>query len=144
MARYWSGTLAVWIGVVSHWVLDWITHRPDMSLYPGGGPRLGLGLWNSIPGTMLVELAIFATGVWLYMSATRTRDRVGKYAFASYAILLLVLYVGDRFSPPPSGPRDIAWTGIVAEVILLSWPWWFDRHRTLRLPCPGRTMTALL
>jgi membrane-bound metal-dependent hydrolase YbcI (DUF457 family) len=38
-----TGTIAIWIGVVSHWVLDWITHRPDMPLYPGGR-RLGLGL----------------------------------------------------------------------------------------------------
>src|SRR5678816_2818941 len=30
--------------VVSHWFLDFITHRPDMPIYPGG-PRLGLGLW---------------------------------------------------------------------------------------------------
>jgi len=30
--------------VVSHWVLDWVTHRPDMPLYPGG-PRFGLGWW---------------------------------------------------------------------------------------------------
>src|SRR5215471_18702837 len=33
--------------VVSHWVLDWITHRPDMPLYPGSA-KYGLGLWNSI------------------------------------------------------------------------------------------------
>src|SRR4026209_2583440 len=33
--------------VVSHWLLDFVTHRPDMPLYPGG-PRLGLGLCNSL------------------------------------------------------------------------------------------------
>src|SRR5438552_173444 len=33
--------------VVSHWVLDFLTHRPDMPLYPGG-PTFGLGLWNSM------------------------------------------------------------------------------------------------
>ena len=37
--------------VVSHWVLDWVTHAPDMPLYPGG-PKFGLALWNSVPGTM--------------------------------------------------------------------------------------------
>src|SRR4029079_10469768 len=31
--------------VISHWVLDFITHRPDMPLFPGGGPKLGLSLW---------------------------------------------------------------------------------------------------
>jgi hypothetical protein len=45
-ARYRAGAVVVWIGVVSHWVLDWITHGPDMQLYPGGA-RFGLALWNS-------------------------------------------------------------------------------------------------
>jgi hypothetical protein len=49
ITRYWPGAIAIWIGVVSHWVLDWVTHRPDMPLYPGGA-RYGLGLWNSIAG----------------------------------------------------------------------------------------------
>ena len=44
--RYRAGGLVIWIGVVSHWILDWVTHRPDMPLYPGGGPRFGLGLWE--------------------------------------------------------------------------------------------------
>jgi membrane-bound metal-dependent hydrolase YbcI (DUF457 family) len=41
-----TGALVVWIGVLSHWLLDWITHRPDMPLYPGGHQRYGLSLWN--------------------------------------------------------------------------------------------------
>ena len=40
--------------VVSHWVLDVVTHIPDMPLYPDG-PKFGLGLWNSVPGTLAVE-----------------------------------------------------------------------------------------
>ena len=40
--------------VVSHWVLDWTTHLADLPLYPGG-PRVGLGLWQSINATMIVE-----------------------------------------------------------------------------------------
>jgi len=38
---------------VSHWLLDYVTHRPDMPLYPGGTP-LGLGLWNSVTGAVAV------------------------------------------------------------------------------------------
>jgi hypothetical protein len=128
ITRYGLGAAAIWIGVVSHWVLDWISHRPDMPLYPGG-PKYGLGLWNSIAGTMVVELGMMAVGVWLYVQTTRARDRIGRYAFAAYVGLLLVLYVGDRFSGPPPSVADIAWTGIAASVILVPWAWWFDRHR---------------
>jgi hypothetical protein len=132
IARYWPGTMAVWIGVVSHWLLDCITHRPDMPLVPGGGPKYGLGLWNSIVGTMTVELAMLVVGVAMYARATEARDGIGKFAFAAYLVLLVALYVGDRFSPPPSSPSEIAWTGVIAEVVLLLWAWWFDRHRAAR------------
>jgi hypothetical protein len=132
IARYWPGTLAVWIGVVSHWILDWVSHRPDMPLYPGG-PRFGLGLWNSIAGTMLVEILMLAAGVWLYVGATRSRYRIGRYAFVAYVVLLLVLYVGDRFSGTPDSVAEIAWSGIIAEVVLIPWSWWFDHHRALRI-----------
>jgi len=115
LTRYKPGALAIWIGVVSHWVLDWITHRPDMPLYPGGGPRYGLGLWNSIAGTMLVEIGMLLIGVALYISVTRARDRIGRYAFAPYALLLLFLFIADRFSPPPQSMTEVAGTGVAVS-----------------------------
>src|SRR5437867_10340755 len=45
--------LVVALLVVSHWLLDYVTHRPDMPLYPGGTPW-GLGLWNSVTGAVAV------------------------------------------------------------------------------------------
>jgi len=119
ITHYWSGTVVIWIGVVSHWILDWITHRSDMPLYPAG-PRFGLGLWNSISGTLGVELLMFAAGIWLYVSTTCPRDRIGHYAFVAYITLLLVTYIGNRFSRSPSSVGDLAWPGIIAEAILYS------------------------
>ena len=80
-----DGVGAGWIAalVVSHWILDFISHRPDMPLWPGG-PKVGLGLWNSVPATLAVEFALFAGGIWLYLSATRARDRVGTWALAAF------------------------------------------------------------
>lgn len=131
-ARYRRGTLAIWIGVMSHWVLDWISHRPDMPLYPGSH-RFGLGLWNSIAGTMIVEIAMFVTGVCLYASATQARDRIGKYSFASYIVVLLALYVGNLLTGPPANLTGLAWTGVVATVVLITWAWWFDNHRIAKI-----------
>jgi membrane-bound metal-dependent hydrolase YbcI (DUF457 family) len=129
-----AGALVVWIGVLSHWVLDWITHRPDIPLYPGGHGKYGLGLWNSVAGTMIVELSMFAIGVWIYGRATRPRDRIGRFAFWAYVILLLILYIGDRYSELPKSVGEIAWTGVVAMPIFLVWPWWFDDHRDAVAP----------
>jgi membrane-bound metal-dependent hydrolase YbcI (DUF457 family) len=124
----WAGAVAIWIGVVSHWVLDWVTHRADMPLYPHG-PKYGLGLWNSIAGTMIVEFILFAGGVSIYARATRARDRIGRFGFWAYVAILVLLYLGDRFGGPPENMRDIAITGLIATVVLAGWPWWFDRHR---------------
>ena len=132
--------------MVSHWILDWLTHRPDMPLYPGG-PRFGLGLWNSVVGTLAVETAMFAIGVWVYMRTTRPRDRIGRYAFGAYVTFLLVAYVSDRFGGPPPNVTTLIWSAIAAEVILVLWAWWFDAHRGLRDPVrasPTRTSVGSL
>jgi hypothetical protein len=129
ITRYRPGTVVIWIGVVSHWVLDWVTHRPDMPLYPGG-PKLGLGLWNSIAGTMIVEVAMFSAGVYVYSHVTRAIDVSGRYLLMAFVGLLLVLYVADRFFPAPPSVAAIAWTGIAAAIIFLPWSWWIDRHRS--------------
>lgn len=136
IARYRAGAIAIGIGVVSHWILDWITHIPDMPLYPGGGPKLGLGLWNHVVATMGVEIALFLMGVFLYASVIRSRDRIGKIGFALYALVLLVLFIGDRFASEPPSIRALIVSSLVFEAVLLAWPAWFD-HRLFREPIPA-------
>ena len=114
--------------VVSHWMLDWITHRPDMPLYPGGA-KLGLGMWNSIPGTIGVEGILFAAGVWMYAHATRPRDAIGRRAFAVFVAFMAVVYLADIGTPPPSIMALVA-TAIAGTAVMLLWAWWFDRHRS--------------
>src|SRR5262249_49192863 len=86
--------------VVSHWVLDWVTHRPDMPVYPGG-PKLGLGLWNSVAGTVALEGAMYAVGVWIYVKCTRARDAVGRWSFAAFAVFLPAVFLANVFGGPP-------------------------------------------
>jgi hypothetical protein len=114
--------------VVSHWVLDYVTHRPDMPLYPGG-PKLGLGLWNSRTGTIAVEVPMYLAGLWIYFSATRPRDAIGRWAFALLAATLLVLYVGDQTGPPPPSVHALWIVAIAGSALFLPWSWWVDRHR---------------
>ncbi len=113
--------------VPTHWVLDYITHRLDMPLYPGSA-RYGLGLWNSLPLTLAAELALFGVGIALYLSSTRTKDRVGRYALWSLLAFLLVAYCGALFGPPPPSVHILA---VSALAIWFTIPWaaWADRHR---------------
>ena len=119
--------------VVSHWVLDFVTHRPDMPLYPGG-PKVGLGLWNSVAATVAIELAIFAAGLWLYLRTTRPRDGVGGWGFALLMATLLLIYIGDALSP--AAPPSVSALTVVAAiggVLFTAWAWWADRNRTVAI-----------
>jgi hypothetical protein len=115
--------------VLSHWVLDWITHKPDMPLWPRG-PRVGLGLWNSVTGTMAVEILLFAVGVLLYTKATRSRDRVGTFGWWALVAFLLVFYVFDSLSGAVPPSVSAIWiSALIATAIILVWAGWVDRHR---------------
>ena len=114
--------------VLSHWVLDAASHRPDMPLLIGGGPLVGLGLWNSIPATVVVETVLFVAGVALYARATRPLDCTGVYAFWGLVAFLLLVSVANLMGPPPPSAAAVAW---VAQSIwlLVLWGYWIDRHR---------------
>jgi membrane-bound metal-dependent hydrolase YbcI (DUF457 family) len=123
------GALVVGLLVSSHWVLDYVTHRPDLPLYPGGTVRLGLGLWNSVAATLVVEGLIFTVGVALYVKNTRPRDRVGRYAFWGLVLFLVAAYAASIPGPPPPNMTVVAWMALSLWLIAL-WGWWVDRHRT--------------
>jgi len=117
--------------VVSHWLLDLASHRPDLPLAFGDSPRLGLELWRSLPATLAVELALFAAGVALYRGATVARDRTGEWAFWGLVAFLIVVYFANLFGPPPPGILAVA-ISAQALWLLVLWGAWIDRHRAPR------------
>lgn len=129
--RYGRGALLIWVGVVSHWVLDWISHRPDMPLYPDG-PRFGLGLWNSVIATATVEGLMFAIGVAIYLRVTRAKDGIGKWGFWSFLVAVCAVYVANIFSPPPPSVRLLGIGALALSSLSVLWAWWADRHREAR------------
>jgi membrane-bound metal-dependent hydrolase YbcI (DUF457 family) len=116
--------------VVSHWVLDFVTHARDMPLYPGS-EKFGLVLWRSIPATMALELAMYAVGLWVYLRATRARDGIGRWGFLSLAVFLVIVYVASIGTAPPS-VLALAFSALAGIVLLTVWSWWADRHRAPR------------
>jgi membrane-bound metal-dependent hydrolase YbcI (DUF457 family) len=126
-----GGRRTVWVLgtlVISHWVLDYVTHRPDMPLYPGSA-KYGLELWRSIPATVAVESVMFAVGVWIYVRSTRARDAVGRWGLIALVALLVVAYIANIVAgPPPS--LDALWIGALAgAAVLTALAWWADAHR---------------
>ena len=117
--------------MVSHWLLDFASHRPDLPVGLGESPKLGLELWRSLPATLAVELTLFAAGVVLYRRATVARDRTGEWAFWGLIAFLVVVYFANLFGPPP--PSTLA-VSISAQALwlLVLWGAWIDRHRAPR------------
>lgn len=118
--------------VMSHWWLDFVTHRPDLPLWPGG-PLVGAGLWNSIPGTLLVEGAMLAAGVLVYVRAWPARDATGRWAFWALVALIGLLWVTQPVSPPPPSATAVAW-GALTMWMLVPWCAWIARHRRHATP----------
>jgi len=110
-------------GVVSHWVLDAISHRPDVPVLPGG-PYVGLGLWNSVPATLAVELTMFAVGLTLYVRGGGAGRR--RVSFWLMMAFLTIVYFGAAFGPPPPDARTLAWSAL-SIWLLVPWAWQADR-----------------
>ncbi len=112
--------------VLSHWFLDLVVHRPDLTL-AGGLPKLGFGLWNHPWVAIPLELGLTFGALAFYLS--RTRGPVLP------AILLSVVLIGMRavnwFGPEP--------TAVTAGTSLLAFfayglatlaAWWLGMTRS--------------
>jgi hypothetical protein len=131
--RYRRGAWVLALVVFSHWVLDAIVHRPGLPIIPGGDTRIGLGLWNSWTGSIIVELAFFAIGLLTYTEVTRATDPPGRYGLWSFVVLLLAAWVSTLLAGPPPNVTALA-AGALIIWITVPWAWWFDHHRAPRPP----------
>src|SRR5258708_122893 len=125
--RYVRGAWVLAALVVSHWVLDFVVHRPDLPLWPGG-PTVGLGLWNSWAASISVETLLFGVGIWLYLKSTRPRDSVGAWAIWSVIALLSLGWLAAVFGPAPADTHQLA-IGALAIWFTVPWAAWADAHR---------------
>ena len=127
LRKDWRGALWLAALVLSHWVLDVVAHRPDVPTWPGG-PKLGMGLWNSVPASLAVEFALFGAGAWIYARSARARDMLGNVLYWAFVVTLAAIYVASVFGPPPPSVGALAVTGLLGW-LFVAWAYWIDRHR---------------
>lgn len=125
------GALVIGMLVVSHWLLDLPMHRPDLPLWPGSATRVGFGLWNSIAGTVMVELTFFLGGLVLYARRTVATDRIGRWGLVALVVTLLLVFGGGLAGPPPADVTSLAW-GALSLWLVIPWSAWVDRHRAAK------------
>jgi len=109
--------------VLSHWILDYLTHRPDLQLTPFSEVRVGLGLWNHPVVEVIIEAGLFFTGVFLYVKST---DITRKIAFWSLIIAFLAIHFLNLFGPPPPSVNAVAWSANLMW-LFVGWAWWIEK-----------------
>jgi hypothetical protein len=115
--------------VLSHWVLDLISHIPDLQIIPGIELRVGLGLWNSEVLTVIIEGSIFIFGIYLYLRSTTAKNKRGWITLWGLIIFLIIAYITSIFSPAPPSVNAIGYAGL-SQWIIIAWGYWVDRNRS--------------
>lgn len=136
--RYRRGAWLLFAAVLSHWLLDFVSHRPDMPLAPGVHGYFGLGLWASIPATVIIEGGFWLLAIVLYVRATRAEKRAGVYAFWIVIALLTLMWYSNIAGPPPPNPRLAPVVSLIIFSLATAWAYWVNRLR------PGRGLAPFL
>ena len=130
--RYARGAWIIFAAVLSHWVLDWLSHRPDMALAPGVHRYFGLGLYNSPLGLLIVEGGIWLVGIALYLRTTRSKGLAGNLALWIGLALLTILWLLSFSGAPPPSVHTLVVVDLVAFPIVIGWVYWVDHLREVR------------
>jgi membrane-bound metal-dependent hydrolase YbcI (DUF457 family) len=126
-----AAALIVGAAVFSHWVLDWLVHRPDLALVDDT-LKVGLGLWNYPIPALLLELAILLGGMLLYLRTTAPVARAGRYGMVAFVIAMAALQWLSLYGPPPPSDKVAAVTGLVLYGVLTAIAYWLERQRAPR------------
>lgn len=113
--------------VFSHWVLDFITHRPDLALSPFSDYKVGLELWNYPIAEIVLEIGLFLIGVYFYVTVVKPKRKI---AFWLLITSFLVIHIMNLLSPPPPSIEAVAWSANLMWIFII-WAWWIERgHKT--------------
>lgn len=120
--REWPVSAPIIVGatVFSHWVLDLLTHGPDLPLI-GDEHKVGLGLWNYPGPELTLEILFLFGGIW-FSGAWKNR----KWGWWVFGVVMLAGQLSDLLSPPPPNIHVVATMALAAYVIFAGVAWWLE------------------
>jgi len=114
--------------VFSHWLLDALVHRPEMTLAGATSPRVGLGLWNNMPVALIAEALIVVVGLCLFVRGSRL-SRAKSIALAALSLALLAFTViGMTIAPAPPSALAMAGSSLVILAGVCALVCWLGRR----------------
>jgi hypothetical protein len=105
-------SIVVALAVFSHWVLDFLVHRPDLPVF-GNAAKVGLGLWNAPTLALGLEIALLFGGIALW----GRRSRGSFLQTLVFGALMVAIQCYVFFGPPPASDRSAAVTALVAYAL---------------------------
>lgn len=121
--------IVVALTALSHWVLDALVHEPELTLWGDTSPRIGFGLWDHQPGALLLEGAIAAIGLALFLART-AMAAWRKIVIVALTLLVAGLtYVGTTAATAPPNATAPAATSLAAIVVIVLLSAWADHAR---------------
>jgi hypothetical protein len=127
-SRHWQASAIVAVAVLSHFPLDVLVHMPDLTIAGGDTARLGLGLWQSVGGTVAAELLALVAGIAVYVGFRSRRHPVRPGRLAGLVAVLVAIYLASLLGPPPPDVTTIAVADIIGLLGLAAMAAWVDRR----------------
>ncbi|HEX5004058.1 MAG TPA: hypothetical protein VFV65_02015 [Gemmatimonadales bacterium] len=128
-SRHGRAALILALAVASHWFLDAVVHVPDLPLAGDETRKVGLGLWNSIPLTFTVELALLGSGLALYLGGGSRKHAVRPVWAVGFTVVLAAAYIATTLGPPPPSVPAVGAGALVTLLLIALIGAWIDRAR---------------
>ncbi|MGH9972235.1 MAG: hypothetical protein ACREBG_31195 [Pyrinomonadaceae bacterium] len=124
--KFWRHSLILFMAVLSHWLLDSISHKHPLA--PGTNKLFGLELWSSLPATIVVEGGFWLLALIIYARATHSVGRAGVYAFWPVVAFLTFVWITNIRTGAP--PPETVFGSLIFFLLLVAWAYWMNRARS--------------
>lgn len=125
------GAIIIGLLVFSHWILDFVAHKPDLLLW-FGGEKVGLGLWEDRPLSIAVELSLFLGGLTVFLLRTEPKWALGRVSPLLLLLAGIAAQIAANWGPPPASANEAAVTALVAYAIFALLALFVDVTRTAK------------
>jgi hypothetical protein len=126
--HYQRGARVLFIAVLSHWLLDSISH--GHALAPGTQRVWGFGLWHSFSTTIIIEGGFWLIAIILYVRTTYSKKWAGIYAFWPVVLLLTYIWITNVRTGAP--PPEAVLGSLIFFLLIVGWSYLMNKARPIQ------------